>query len=133
MAKWRWTLRSSPPPAVHGKRVLGGEERATECAVGECHFIGMHASKQNLGKGSDSAVVTEGKARSEEIAEGGHVGVVHVNGIPIRALESDLRVRVGAKVANDSQIAVDVESEEVLPPFIHTSRFPAASVGTARR
>ncbi len=56
-------------------------------------------------------MVPEGKARSEEIAEGAHVGVVHVNGSLICALESDLRVRVGAKVANDSQIAVDVESE----------------------
>src|SRR5208337_504930 len=89
-----------------GKRVFGREERAAECAIGECHFTGVHAAKQSLNKGSDSAVVPEGNARTEEIAIGAHVCVVHVNGSPISALESHLRVRIGAKVANDPQVAV---------------------------
>jgi hypothetical protein len=51
-----------------GKRVLGGKERATECTIGERDLVGVRASKQNLGKGSNPVVLPERKARAEEIA-----------------------------------------------------------------
>ena len=62
-----------------GKRVLSGQKHATERAVGECHLVGVHAAKQNLGKGSDPVVLPEGKARAEEISEDSHVCIVHVD------------------------------------------------------
>ena len=115
-----------------GKRILGGKESATERTVGECHLVCVHAPKQNLGKGSHHVVLPERKARAEEISQGSNVCIVHVGRSRIPSRKSHLRVGVGAKVADQSQVTIHIESER-RAAAIHTRRFPAAIVGTARR
>ena len=57
----------------HGKRVLSRKQSAIGCTTGEYYLVRAHASKKNLGKGSDPVVLAERKARAEEIREDGHV------------------------------------------------------------
>ena len=60
-------------PGGHGKRVLVRKKRAIDSATGEYYLVRVHASKQNLGKGSDPVVLPERIARAEEIREDSHV------------------------------------------------------------